>query len=79
MPNKFEEDEKELKEFVDHMFHSSDFDSFPYVSTLKLDYSIQLVNLFSNLMCWEVLESKDLLEELYGHEIKLPTQMNSEG
>ena len=79
LPNKFEEDEKELKEFVDHMFHSSDFDSFPYVSTLKLDYSIQLVNLFSNLMCWEVLESKDLLEELYGHEIKLPTQMNSEG
>ncbi len=73
IPQKFEEDSEQFQKIISDMFMETNLNSFPYISTLSTDFSIQAVNLLTNLMCWEVIESKDLIEQLYGKEISLPS------
>jgi hypothetical protein len=56
----------EIKESFETIFKPSKFKRFPYLLTSTFDYTSQLVNLMTNLMNWEVLESRDLFEELLG-------------
>jgi hypothetical protein len=49
-------------------FKRVDLREFPYPRTECMDYSPRLVNLMTNLMTWEVVESKDLFEELLKSE-----------
>jgi hypothetical protein len=48
---------------------SSNLMKFPYPPLDSFDYTAQLVNLLTHLMTWEVLESRDLFEELLGSEV----------
>jgi hypothetical protein len=45
-------------------FKRVDLREFPFPRTECMDYSPRLVNLMTNLMTWQVLESKDLFDEL---------------
>lgn len=78
LPERFEEDLIELQHTLQHIFGNSKFSNFPYVSTspsspdsvdiisTPADYSVQCVNLMSQLMTWEVIESKIFFDELLG-------------
>jgi hypothetical protein len=54
----------ELRERYRNIFKTTNFRNFPFSSIESFDYTAQLVNLLTNLMTWEVLESQDLFAEL---------------
>jgi hypothetical protein len=56
----------EIRETFEAIFKQSKFKRFPCLSTGTFDYTSQLANLMTNLMTWEVYESRDLFEELLG-------------
>jgi hypothetical protein len=53
----------EVKAMLRQIFRKSDLRDFPFPISESMNYSPQLVNLMTNLMTWEVLESRDLFEE----------------
>jgi hypothetical protein len=55
-----------LREKLRNILKSSTLQHFPFPPIESFDYTAQLVNLLTNLMTWEVLESRDLLEEFLG-------------
>lgn len=60
----------QIREKLRNIFESSSLKNFPYPPIESLDYTSQLVNLLTNLMTWEVVESSDLIEELLGCDLK---------
>jgi hypothetical protein len=63
-----EEDPNELKKVLIKVFQNSKFDNFPFLASddkiNEEDYSAQCMNLLSQLMTWEVLDSEALFDEL---------------
>jgi hypothetical protein len=72
LPDRFEEDLIELQQTLKNIFGNSQFSNFPYLSTdggersAAADYSVQYINLMSQLMTWEVMESQLFFNELLG-------------
>jgi hypothetical protein len=80
LPDRFEEDLIELRNTLINIFGNSDFSDFPFVSSSITgsdnntaagagagaddDYSVQCVNLMSQLMTWEVIESRRFFDDL---------------
>jgi hypothetical protein len=56
---------QEVKALFRQILRKSDLRDFPYPISESMDYSPQLVNLMTNLMTWEVLESRDLFDEFF--------------
>jgi hypothetical protein len=59
-----------LREKLRNILKSSTLQHFPFPPIESFDYTSQLVNLLTNLMTWEVVESRDLLEEFLGCDLK---------
>lgn len=63
--NNLNEKTKEVKEIMRVLFHRSNLKDFPSPLTTSLDFSVELVSLLTNLMTWQVLESKSFFDELF--------------
>jgi hypothetical protein len=55
---------QDFKAMFRQIFKRSDLRDFPYPISESMDYSPELVNLLTNLMTWEVLESRELFDEM---------------
>lgn len=64
MKNRVVHDISEVRDNLRVSLQKSKLRDFPFTKTQSFDYTVQLVNLITNLMCWEVVESEDLFEEL---------------
>lgn len=65
---KFHHSADEVRRTLREALGTSKLKDFPFIRTESFDYTAQLVNLITNLMCWEVVESKSLFEELLKDE-----------
>jgi hypothetical protein len=60
---------KSMREKIRSVLSPSDLRNFPFPPIESFDYTPQLVQLLTNLMAWEVIESEDLIEELLGSDV----------
>jgi hypothetical protein len=54
----------DVRAMLRQIFKRSDLRDFPYPISESMNYSPELVNLLTNLMTWEVLESRELFDEM---------------
>jgi hypothetical protein len=61
---------KMIREQYRNIFKTTNLRNFPFPSIESFDYTAQLVNLLTNLMTWEVVESQDLFNEFFTAELE---------